>query len=89
MYRLFTRAGDASGFACRKLNSDFGMILGTSASRILASYIRVSGIWSHTNPRKTAFGLYLVLGLYTPNTSTKGKTVKIDTADRTPRETLE
>ena len=31
-------------FACRKLDSDFGMILGTSASRILASYMRVSGI---------------------------------------------
>ena len=46
------------------------MILATSASRILASYMRVSGIWSHTNPSKTAFGLYLVLVLYTLYTST-------------------
>ena len=31
-------------FECRKLNSDVAMMLGTSASRILASYMRVSGI---------------------------------------------
>ena len=61
-----------SWFACRKLNSDFGMILATSASRILAIYMRVSGIWSHTNPTKTAFVLYLVLVLYTLYTSTLG-----------------
>ena len=31
-------------FACRKLNSDFAVMLGTSVSRILDSYMRVSGI---------------------------------------------
>ena len=71
-------------FACRKLNSDFGMILATSASRILASYMRVSGIWSHTNPSKTAFVLYLVVVLYTSYTSTKlytlGRSVESHTA---------
>jgi hypothetical protein len=57
-------------FECRKLNSDCGRLLRTSASRILAIYMRVSGAWSHTNPSKTAFGLYLVVGLYCLNTST-------------------
>ena len=46
------------------------LIRETSASRIFAIYNRVSGIWSHTNPSKTAFGLYLVLVLYTLYTST-------------------
>jgi hypothetical protein len=31
-------------FACRELDSDFEMILGTSVSRILDSYMRVSDI---------------------------------------------
>jgi hypothetical protein len=57
-------------FACRKLDSDFGRLLRTSASRILAIHMRVSGVRSHTNASKTAFGLYLVVGLYCLNTST-------------------
>ena len=31
-------------FECRKLDSDFGRVLRTSASRILAIYMRVSGV---------------------------------------------